>query len=162
MLLLVVVMSFSLMLFEYSMNPCFVASMQSLVLVSALSFLFISLKWIKGYHYTRLLIVENNNNVGDHCRGRPKGSLFNSYYTKVKGRVLLLSLDCFILPLIRTLYCCVLSKEVSSTIFKVFGMTQPGIELRSPGPLANTLPTRPMSQYIIIITWNNKIKSTHI
>ena len=28
-----------------------------------------------------------------------------------------------------------LSKEVSSTIFKVFGMTQPGIEPRSPRPL---------------------------
>ena len=33
------------------------------------------------------------------------------------------------------------SKEVSSTIFKVFGMTQPGIEPGSPGPFANTLPT---------------------
>ena len=32
------------------------------------------------------------------------------------------------LPLIHTLYCWVLSKEVSSTIFKVFGMTRPGIE----------------------------------
>ena len=31
------------------------------------------------------------------------------------------------------------SKEASSTIFKVFGMTRPGIEPRSPGPLANTL-----------------------
>ena len=38
-----------------------------------------------------------------------------------------------------------LSKEVLRTIFKVFGMTRPGIEPRSPGPLANTLPTRPMS-----------------
>ena len=28
---------------------------------------------------------------------------------------------------------------VSSSIFKVFGMTRPGIEPRSPGPLANTL-----------------------
>ena len=34
-------------------------------------------------------------------------------------------------------------KEVSSTIFKVFGMTRPGMEPRSPGPLANTLPTSP-------------------
>ena len=33
-----------------------------------------------------------------------------------------------------------LSKEVSSTIFKVFVMTWPGIEPRSPRPLANTLP----------------------
>ena len=29
--------------------------------------------------------------------------------------------------------------------FKVFGMTWPGIEPKSPGPLANTLPIRPMS-----------------
>ena len=36
------------------------------------------------------------------------------------GRALLLSLDCSTLPLIRTLYCWVLSKEVSSTIFTVF------------------------------------------
>ena len=34
-----------------------------------------------------------------------------------------------------------LSKEVSSPILKVFGMTRPGIEPRTPGPLANTLPT---------------------
>ena len=38
-----------------------------------------------------------------------------------------------------------LSKEVSSTIFKVFDMTQPEIEPRSPGPLANTVPNWPMS-----------------
>ena len=37
-----------------------------------------------------------------------------------------------------------LSKEVSSTIFKFFGMTRPGIEPRSPEPLENTLSTRPM------------------
>ena len=29
----------------------------------------------------------------------------------------------------------------------VFGMTRPGIEPRSPGPLANTLLIRPMAQY---------------
>ena len=57
---------------------------------------------------------------------------------RYRGRVLLLSLDCVILPLIRTLYCRVLSKEGSSTIFKVFGMMRPGIEPRSPGSLANT------------------------
>ena len=37
-----------------------------------------------------------------------------------------------------------LSKEVSSTIFKVFGMTRPGIEPQSLGLVVNTLPTRPM------------------
>ena len=84
--------------------------------------------------------------VGDRSRGRPKGFLFNSYYTEVYGRMLLPSLYCSTLPSIRNLYCWVLSKEVSSTIFKVFGMTRPGIEHRSLGPLANTLPTRPMGR----------------
>ena len=32
-----------------------------------------------------------------------------------------------------------LNKEVSSTIFKVYGMTGPGIEPRSSGPLENTI-----------------------
>ena len=50
------------------------------------------------------------------------------------------------LPLVRTLYCWVLSKGVSSTIFKVFRMTRPGIEARSLGPLTNTLTTWPMVQ----------------
>ena len=49
-------------------------------------------------------------------------------------------LDCSTLPLIRTL-----SKEASSTIFLVFGMTPPGIEPWSPGPLANTRTARLMS-----------------
>ena len=49
-----------------------------------------------------------------------------------------------ILPLIRTLYSRVLSKLVSSTILKVFWLTRPGIEPRSLGPLANTLPTWPI------------------
>ena len=80
--------------------------------------------------------------IGDHSRGRPKGSLFNSYYTEA----LLLSLDYSTLSLQRTLYCWVLSKEVSSTILWVFGMTWPGTEPKSPGPLENTLHTRPMSR----------------
>ena len=37
-------------------------------------------------------------------------------------------------------------QEALSTIFKVFGMTQPEIEPRSRGPSANTLPTKPMSR----------------
>ena len=59
-------------------------------------------------------------------------------------RALHLSLDSSTLPLIRTLYWWVLNKEVSSTIFKVFVMIRPGIEPRSPRPLVNTLPTRPI------------------
>ena len=46
-----------------------------------------------------------------------------------------------------------LSKVVSSTIFKVFGMTRPGIEPRSPGPLANTLTAGPMSRSNL---WNKR------
>ena len=41
--------------------------------------------------------------LADLSRGQPKDSLFNSYYTKVLERALLLSLDCSTLPLIRTL-----------------------------------------------------------
>ena len=84
--------------------------------------------------------------VTDRSRGRPEGSLFNSYYTEVLGRALLLSTNCPTLPLIRTLYWRVLSNEVSSTIFKVFGMTRPVVEPRFPGSLANTLPTRQISR----------------
>ena len=73
--------------------------------------------------------------VGNRSRGRPEGSFFNRYYTEMYGRALLFSL----IPLICTLYRWVLSKKVSSTIFKVFGMTRPGIETRSPGPLVNTI-----------------------
>ena len=65
--------------------------------------------------------------------------------------VRLLSLDCSTLPLIHTLYCWVLSKEASSTIFKVFGIMQPGIEPSSAGPLVNTLPTRSMNWSIGIM-----------
>ena len=39
------------------------------------------------------------------------------------------------------------SKEASSTIFWVFGMTRRGIEPRSPGPLANTLTAKPMEPF---------------
>ena len=60
--------------------------------------------------------------VGDRSRGQPEGSLFNSYYTEVLGALLL------------SLYCWVLSKETSSTILKVFGMTRPGIEPMSSRP----------------------------
>ena len=74
---------------------------------------------------------------GDYSRGRPEGSLFLSYNTKVKGRALLHSLACSNTfdPYLK---CWVLSKEASSTIFWVFGMTRPGIEPQSPGSLVNT------------------------
>ena len=80
--------------------------------------------------------------------GDPEGSLFDSYYTKVEGRVLLLSLDCSTLLLICTLKWWVFSKEASSTIFWVFSMIQPGIEPRSPRLLVNTLTIIPMFVFI--------------
>ena len=46
------------------------------------------------------------------------------------GRTLLLSLDYSTLPMIRTLYCWVLSKEISSTIWGL-GMIRPAIEPRN-------------------------------
>ena len=49
---------------------------------------------------------------------------------------------------------------VSSTIFKVFGMTRPGIEPRSPGPLANTLTAGPMSRFQFSIGSQFKYKLT--
>ena len=76
----------------------------------------------------------------DCSRGWPEGSFFNSYYMDVWG-------GHYSFPWIAPLYpsyisvCRVLSKEVWSTILLVFRMTWPRIESRSPGPLANTLPT---------------------
>ena len=51
----------------------------------------------------------------------------------------------------------VLSKEVSCTIFKVFGMIRYVIEPRASRPLANTLPTRPVSRFQLIYLY----KPTH-
>ena len=91
--------------------------------------------------------------VSDQSWGWPKGFLLNSYYTKVYGRALLLSLDCSTLPLIHTLYYWVISKEVSSTIFKVFGMMRLGIEPRSLKQLTTTLPTK-------LMIWNENMNRT--
>ena len=52
-------------------------------------------------------------------------------------------------------YNAVLSKAASSTIFWVFGMAQPGIEPRSPRPLANTLLIKPI--YLIIIICSHTV-----
>ena len=66
--------------------------------------------------------------------------------TKSRGRE-----GCYSFPWISPLYPCyvplnaVLSKEVLSTIFWVFGTTLHETEHRSPGPFADTLPTRSIS-----------------
>ena len=124
-----------------------------LKIVQTKAYNFIEIVTLNHIIVYKLLVLDWNtcnyiskSKVGDRRRGWPEGYLFNSNYTEVYGRALLLSLDCSTLPLISTLYCWVLNKEVSSTIFKVFGMTWPGIEPRSSGPLGNTLPTKPMSR----------------
>ena len=76
-------------------------------------------------------------------RGGPEGSFFNNYYTKVYGRALFLSLDCSHFTLDPYL---ILLTVKQGSIFLVFGMTRPGIEPRSPGPLANTLLIRPIAR----------------
>ena len=60
-------------------------------------------------------------------------------------------MDCSTLSLIHTLYCWVLSKGASSTIFLVFSMTRPGIKPRSSSPLSNTLLIRPINKYRVQI-----------
>ena len=47
--------------------------------------------------------MSNKIKLADHRRGWPKATIFNSYYTELLGRALLLSLDCSTLPLIGTL-----------------------------------------------------------
>ena len=109
--------------------------------------------WISNFMVTGQHISRNTTRtpswciVGDLSRTWPKCSLFNSFYNEVRGRALLLSLVCSTLSLIRTLYCWELSKKIPITIFKIFGLTWPGTEPRSPGPLANTLPTGPTWWY---------------
>ena len=102
-----------------------------------------------NYYGFRLLLVVVSKylKLSPLVEGDPKAPFSIATTPRCRRRALFLSLDCSTLPLIRTLYCWVLSKDVSSTIFKVFGMTRPGIEPRSPGPLVNTLPTRPMSRF---------------
>ena len=81
--------------------------------------------------------------VSNRSWGLPKGFLFNSYYIEVMENALLLSLDCS-----TTIDMYFITMNVNQGGIKyhfwVFGMTQPRIEPRSPGPLANTLSTWPM------------------
>ena len=88
--------------------------------------------------------------AGDRSRGRPDGLIFDSYYTKVLRRVLLLSLDCSTLPLIPMLS--VMQGGIKYH-FWVFCMTRPGIEPRCPGPLANTLSCQCLELSIFFINY---------
>ena len=96
------------------------------IYITFLSFHFFHTKPINDSpHFFDKLYRHFLSKVGDLSQGQPEGSLFNSYYSEVLGRALLLSLECSTLPVIRILYCC---KEISSTIFKVFGITRPLIK----------------------------------
>ena len=84
-------------------------------------YIYIYIYWSCHYHPPSLKPVFNvsflESKVGHCSRGRPDGSLLNSYYTEVLGRALFHSLDWSTLSLICTLKCWVLSKTGSSTIF---------------------------------------------
>ena len=62
-----------------------------------------------------------------------------------------LSLDSSTLPLILTLLCWELSKATLSTSFWIFGITRPGTEPRSPGPLENTLTIMLIARYHVVV-----------
>ena len=54
------------------------------------------------------------------------------------------------------------SSPYSAECEAVFGMTQPGIEPRFPGPLLNTLLIKPMAQWKIPHNWGQMIKSMYL
>ena len=89
-----------------------------------------------NYITVQIICVNNNVKLATVVEGDQKASFWIATTPRCRGGRYFFLKHCSILPLIRTLYCWVLSKEVSSTIFKVFGMTRPGIEPRSPGPLS--------------------------
>ena len=98
-------------------------------------------KLIEFTTYTHIYILSK---FGDCSRRQPEGSHFNSYYTKVYEKALLL--DCSTLPLIRT---CVLSVKQRGIEYHFLSLWYDSTWdwTRSPGPLANTLP---MSRFIYI------------
>ena len=77
--------------------------------------------------------------VGDLSWGWPEGSLFNSYHTEMWRRVILLSLDCSTSLDPYLIMLSVKQGGIKYHFFCVFGMTRPGTEPWSPGPLVNTL-----------------------
>ena len=93
-------------------------------------------------------VISKSSKVGDLSPGWPKGSLFDSYYTKVYGGatpfpgLIYFTLDPYLIML------SVNQGGIKYDFLLVFGMTRPGIEPRSPGPLANTLLIRPSTIFI--------------
>ena len=95
--------------------------------------------------------------------GDPKAPFSIATTQRCRGRRYSFTLDCSTLPLIRTIYCWVLSKEVSSTIFKVFGMTRPGL----PDHWRTRLPTRPILKeyfisFFLSLSLSLSLSHTHI
>ena len=88
--------------------------------------------------------------VGDHSRGWPEGSLFDSLLHQGVGEgatpfpgLLNFTLDPYLIMLS-------VKQGRIKYHFWVFGMTRPGIEPRSPGPMANTLTARPIVVLILL------------
>ena len=57
-------------------------------------FYILHLPWTIFIRNTLKILLTISSKAGERIRGRPEGSLFNSYYTEELGRALLLSLDC--------------------------------------------------------------------
>ena len=101
-----------------------------------------ALKRIVSYSpYYFSTVIESK--VGDWSRGRPEGSLFNSYNTE--GRALLLSLDCSTLPSIRTLYCWVWTRRYQVPFWKSLVWRDLGL---NPGLPDHWRTLFPLSQWV--------------
>ena len=95
-----------------------------------------------------ICFIPNKVKLATIVEGHPKAPFSIATTPKCREECYSFPWICSTLSLICTLYCWVLIKEVSSTIFKVFDMTQPGIEPRFPRPLVNTLTLMPMYGFI--------------
>ena len=80
-----------------------------------------------------------------------KAPFFHSYKTEVYERALLLFLDCYNLPLIRTLYCWVLSKRYQVPFLKFLVWRDLGL---NPGLKDHWRTLYPQDQWERIITLN--------
>ena len=103
--------------------------------------------WI--YHITlQIYLKKKVSKVGNRSREWPEGLFFIKYYTGVgEGATPFLVLHHFTL----NFYLIMLRVKQGGIkyYFLVFGVTQPGIEPRSPRPLANTLLTSPIFVYYL-------------
>ena len=104
----------------------------------------------------QIIYSSKKSKVCDFSRGWPEGFLLIATTPRYRGG------DCSILrvspfyPWSSPYNGWVLEKAASSTIFRVFSMTRPGIEPSYPGHFANTLLIRPMVHVIYHIIFMYK------